>query len=88
MMSVVVKFKASHIVKNTRKTAIGHLSVNIGKHKLITTSVFLNTWMKDIFFVQKSHFGPIVSSVPWLEISIDRCRIWPITGKISQKRLK
>ena len=26
-------------------------------------------------------------SVPWLEISIDRCRIWPLAGKIRQKSL-
>ena len=29
----------------------------------------------------------MLSAVPWLEISIDGCRIWPIAEKIGQKSL-
>ena len=32
------------------------------------------------------HYEFYIKTVPWLDISIDMCRIWPLAGKIGQKK--
>ena len=29
---------------------------------------------------------PSINTVSWLEVSIEGCRIWPLVGKIGQKK--